>query len=63
MKRMPGNRRPPDREPRLRETWRAVIDHIAAARSIIGGKSMGGRIGKNSGGKLAGVSGGRRRVH
>ena len=39
-----GKRRPPDREPKLRETWLQVIDSIKANRLIIGGKSMGGRI-------------------
>jgi hypothetical protein len=41
-----GRKRPPDREPVLREAYRAQIaDHRGtAARLVIGGKSMGGRI-------------------
>jgi predicted alpha/beta-hydrolase family hydrolase len=37
-------RKPPDREPVLRETWLKVIDQLGRDRLIIGGKSMGGRI-------------------
>jgi len=43
-RRKTGKRRPPDREPILRETWLKVIDSVPADRLIIGGKSMGGRI-------------------
>ncbi|MSO72008.1 MAG: alpha/beta hydrolase [Rhodospirillaceae bacterium] len=39
-----GKRRPPDRQPVLLETWRAVISDIGAGRLVIGGKSMGGRM-------------------
>ena len=39
-----GKRRPPDREPVLRETWLRVIGSVKAKRLFIGGKSMGGRI-------------------
>jgi predicted alpha/beta-hydrolase family hydrolase len=39
-----GNRKPPDREPVLRETWMRVVDMLGGARLIMGGKSMGGRI-------------------
>jgi hypothetical protein len=41
-----GRRRPPDREPRLLDALREVIDaeRGAAGRLAIGGKSMGGRI-------------------
>ncbi len=44
-----GTRRPPDREPVLRQTWHAVVAHLLAegtseSRMAIGGKSMGGRI-------------------
>ena len=40
-----GVRRAPDREPVLMQSWRAVIDRLGApARTVIGGKSMGGRI-------------------
>jgi predicted alpha/beta-hydrolase family hydrolase len=37
-------RRPPDKEPVLRETWLAAIGSLEAKRLVIGGKSMGGRI-------------------
>ena len=43
-RRRTGKRRPPDREPILRETWHRVIDSLSADRLVIGGKSMGGRI-------------------
>ncbi len=39
-----GTRRPPDRQPVLLETWRAVIDALGPDRLVIGGKSMGGRM-------------------
>ena len=39
-----GKRRPPDREPVLRETWHRVIDSVKSKTLFIGGKSMGGRI-------------------
>ncbi|MQX37588.1 alpha/beta family hydrolase [Roseospira navarrensis] len=40
-----GRRRPPDREPILLDTWRALIAaHGPADRLVIGGKSMGGRM-------------------
>lgn len=39
-----GKRRPPDREPILRETWLQVIESLESNKLIIGGKSMGGRI-------------------
>lgn len=39
-----GRRRPPDREPVLRETWQRVIGELDDRKLIIGGKSMGGRI-------------------
>ena len=38
-------RRPPDREPVLRETWREVVERLGGGPELIlGGKSMGGRI-------------------
>ena len=43
-RRRTGKRRPPDREPLLRETWHRVINSLSADRVVIGGKSMGGRI-------------------
>ena len=43
-RRTTGRKRPPDREPKLRETWLAVIESLKPARLVIGGKSMGGRI-------------------
>lgn len=39
-----GKKRPPDREPKLREKWLDVIAASPADTLIIGGKSMGGRI-------------------
>jgi predicted alpha/beta-hydrolase family hydrolase len=39
-----GTRRPPDRQPVLLETWKAVIDELGADGLVIGGKSMGGRM-------------------
>jgi predicted alpha/beta-hydrolase family hydrolase len=43
-KRTTGNRKPPDREPILRETWLKVIGMLGCEGLVIGGKSMGGRI-------------------
>ena len=42
--RQTGKRRPPDREPVLRETWLKVVAMLGPANLVIGGKSMGGRI-------------------
>ena len=39
-----GKKRPPDREPVLRETWLKVVEMLGHKRLVIGGKSMGGRI-------------------
>ncbi|MEE3373102.1 MAG: alpha/beta family hydrolase [Planctomycetota bacterium] len=39
-----GVRRPPDREPVLRERWQEMIHACAADNLVIGGKSLGGRI-------------------
>jgi hypothetical protein len=44
-----GRRRPPDREARLLDTWRRVIEQVSGRgveprHLFIGGKSMGGRI-------------------
>lgn len=39
-----GKRRPPDREPVLRQTWLEVIAQIKSGPIFIGGKSMSGRI-------------------
>jgi predicted alpha/beta-hydrolase family hydrolase len=44
IRRKTGKRRPPDREPILRETWLRVIESLGAEGLVIGGKSMGGRI-------------------
>lgn len=43
---MEAGRRSPDRPPLLEATWSAVIDAVRpeAARLVIGGRSMGGRI-------------------
>jgi predicted alpha/beta-hydrolase family hydrolase len=43
-RRADGRRRPPDREPRLLAAWRGVIDRFGAARLVVGGKSLGGRM-------------------
>jgi predicted alpha/beta-hydrolase family hydrolase len=44
-RRVDGRRRPPDRQPVLLATWRALIDTFGpAGRLMIGGKSMGGRM-------------------
>jgi predicted alpha/beta-hydrolase family hydrolase len=42
--RLTGKKKPPDREPVLRETWLRAIDELGRRNLIIGGKSMGGRI-------------------
>jgi predicted alpha/beta-hydrolase family hydrolase len=43
-RRTTGGKRPPDREPILRETWSAVLGQLGTGRTVVGGKSMGGRI-------------------
>lgn len=48
-RRADGRRRPPDREPVLRDTWHRAIEQVRSMagpeqRLVIGGKSMGGRI-------------------
>lgn len=40
-----GRRRPPDREPVLRQAWRVVVEELGGgAGLVLGGKSMGGRM-------------------
>lgn len=39
-----GKKRPPNPERVLLETWRDVIAELGAAKLVIGGKSMGGRM-------------------
>lgn len=43
-----GKKKPPDRQPKLLETWRTIIAAVRSAHPnaaiIIGGKSMGGRM-------------------
>lgn len=39
-----GGRRPPDRTPVLLDAWRAVLAEMDPARTVIGGKSLGGRM-------------------
>ncbi|EGQ9054753.1 alpha/beta hydrolase [Vibrio parahaemolyticus] len=39
-----GKKRPPDRAPKLLETYSEVIAHFASSPVVIGGKSMGGRM-------------------
>jgi uncharacterized protein len=43
-RRRSGQKRPPDREPVLRETWLQIVAMLGRERLVIGGKSMGGRI-------------------
>ena len=43
-RRATGTRRPPDREPALRQSWHQVVESLRPERLVIGGKSMGGRI-------------------
>lgn len=43
-RRKSGTRRPPDREEVLRQAWLDVVGQFSAARRVIGGKSLGGRI-------------------
>src|SRR5947209_5742628 len=43
-RRKSGKKRPPDREPVLREAWLEVVEQLGADGLLIGGKSMGGRI-------------------
>jgi uncharacterized protein len=42
--RVTGERKPPDRESVLGETWRRVVERLGREGPVIGGKSMGGRI-------------------
>jgi predicted alpha/beta-hydrolase family hydrolase len=44
MRRRTGKRRPPDREPVLRDAWHAAIKSLDTDKVIVGGKSLGGRI-------------------
>ena len=43
-RRQGGKSRPPDREPKLLASWRAVIAALGPERLAIGGRSMGGRM-------------------
>jgi predicted alpha/beta-hydrolase family hydrolase len=43
-RRSTGKKKPPNRQPILLESWRAVIEQLGPERTIIGGKSMGGRM-------------------
>jgi uncharacterized protein len=43
-RRRTGVRKPPNTTTVLLDTWRAAVAHCGAARPIIGGKSMGGRM-------------------
>ena len=44
-RRRDGRRRPPDREPVLRQAWREQIEALGPPeRLVIGGKSLGGRM-------------------
>jgi hypothetical protein len=39
-----AGKRSPDRPPVLEETWRAAIEQLASEVTVVGGRSMGGRI-------------------
>jgi predicted alpha/beta-hydrolase family hydrolase len=39
-----GIKRPPDREPVLRQTWLRVVEMLGPEHLVIGGKSLGGRM-------------------
>jgi predicted alpha/beta-hydrolase family hydrolase len=43
-RRRTATKRPPDREPVLRESWLSVVASLGRERLLVGGKSMGGRI-------------------
>lgn len=43
-RRQTGEKRPPDREPVLRQAWLDVIEQFDGKELVIGGKSLGGRI-------------------
>lgn len=44
-RRATGVKRPPDRQPVLLDTWRAVVDVLGGRDAVVvGGKSMGGRM-------------------
>lgn len=43
-RRKSGRKKPPDREPVLRQTWLDMVAALKPERLIIGGKSLGGRI-------------------
>jgi predicted alpha/beta-hydrolase family hydrolase len=43
-RRTDGKKKPPDRQPVLLDTWRAVITEFGTDDLVIGGKSMGGRM-------------------
>lgn len=43
-RRRTGRRRPPDRTPVLLEAWRTAVADLDPHRTVIGGKSLGGRM-------------------
>ncbi|MBU2895777.1 alpha/beta fold hydrolase [Vibrio hepatarius] len=53
-----GKRRPPDRAPKLLDSYRDIIKTFADKRIIIGGKSMGGRMASllSQDSKVAGIA-------
>lgn len=54
-----ARRRSPDRPLVLEETWRAAIDQLAGEATVVGGRSMGGRIASQvvaEGAAVAGVA-------
>ena len=44
LRRVTGQKKPPDRAPVLEAAWRAAVADLDPRRLVIGGKSMGGRI-------------------
>ncbi len=45
LRRLEGSKRPPDRQPKLMDCWRKVLEDFGSEQNlIIGGKSMGGRM-------------------
>lgn len=43
-RRTDGKKRPPDRAPKLLDTWREIVGRYSGRDVFIGGKSMGGRM-------------------
>ncbi len=52
-----AGRRSPDRPAVLEETWRAAIDQLSSETTVVGGRSMGGRIASRAVAESAAVAG------